>query len=373
LAHIFAGGRVLCVSDQHFGVGSNLILPGRGKNMGDGWETKRSRTKDHNDWVVIQLCMPGLLELVEIDTKHFLGNFPESCAIDALYTDQDLAWETAVHEGQRWTSILPRTKLGPDGQHYFELENVKSKIYTHVKVTIYPDGGIKRLRFRGRKVEKLSENGSIKELSDSQQSMSAPSVELAPADSMVIPIVPLEAEAFSPFGRVIQAYQNHPNGIKVTPANGGTANKYHKLSLLKAFYPSDAGATAGISVYRCQPLEDVVDGKIVLKTLERHPFTNQAFIPMGSGDGEGLNDPGCSYLVVVAYNGADDQPDTQTLKAFLASSAQGIAYNPGVWHQPMTVLEKPLDLACVETQIGDGSAMDCEIVELACTIHLLYK
>ena len=317
--------------------------------MGDGWETKRSRTKGHNDWVVIQLwvifllenlpteascsCTPGILEQVEIDTKHFIGNFPESCAIDALYTDQDIAWETAVHEEQRWTSILPRTKLGPDGQHYFELENVKSKTYTHVKVTIFPDGGIKRLRFRGRKV---SENGSIKELGDIQQSLSAPSVELAPADSlkpMVIPVLPLEAEAFSPFGQVIQAYKNLPNGIKVTPANGGTANKYHKLSLLKAIYPSDAGATAGISVYRCQPLGDVVDGIIALKTLERHPYTNQAFIPMGSGDGEGLNDPGCGYLVVVAHNGSDDQPDTQTLKAFLASSAQGIAYNPGVWRK----------------------------------------
>ena len=271
---------------------------------------------------------PGLLEQVEIDTKHFIGNFPESCAIDALYTDQDIAWKTAVHDGQRWTSILPRTKLGPDGQHYFELENVKSKPYTHVKVTIYPDGGIKRLRFRGRKVEKLSGNGSIKELSDSQQSMSNPPVELASANSlktMLIPVFPLEAEAFSPFGQVIQAYKNIPNGIKVTPANGGTANKYHKLSLLKAFYPSDAGATAGISVYRCQPLGDVVDGTIVLKTLERHPYTNQAFIPMSSGDG--------GYLVVVAHNGSDDQPDTQTLKAFLASSAQGIAYNPGVWRK----------------------------------------
>ena len=57
LAHVFAGGRVLCASDQHFGIGSNLILPGRGKNMGDGWETKRSRKKDHNDWAVIQLCV----------------------------------------------------------------------------------------------------------------------------------------------------------------------------------------------------------------------------------------------------------------------------------------------------------------------------
>jgi allantoicase len=55
LAHVFAGGHVEAVSDQHFGVGSNLILPGRGKNMGDGWETKRSRDKDHKDWVIIKL------------------------------------------------------------------------------------------------------------------------------------------------------------------------------------------------------------------------------------------------------------------------------------------------------------------------------
>ncbi|KAF8813811.1 allantoicase [Phlegmacium glaucopus] len=375
LAHVFAGGRVLDVSDQHFGVGSNLILPGRGKNMGDGWETKRSRTKGHNDWVVIQLGAPGFLEQVEIDTKHFLGNFPESCEIHALYTEHNINWQTAVLEEQGWTSILARTKLGPDRQHYFELENVKSNVYTHVKVTIYPDGGIKRVRFLGRKAERPWDV-SNKEPSDSHQSIFASSMTSAPSDFLkmiILPVVPLESGAFSPFGQVIQAYKNLPNGIQVTPANAGTANKFHKLSLLEAFYPSDAGATAGISVYRCQPLEDIVDGTIVLKTLERHPYTNQVFIPMGSGDGEGLDDPGCSYLVVVAHNGSDDRPDTQTLKAFLASSAQGIAYNPGVWHQPMTVIEKPLDLACVETQIGGGNPMDCEIVELDSTCKILLK
>ena len=55
LAHVFAGGHVESMSDQHFGVAGNLILPGRGKNMGDGWETKRSRAKDHKDWVIIKL------------------------------------------------------------------------------------------------------------------------------------------------------------------------------------------------------------------------------------------------------------------------------------------------------------------------------
>jgi len=55
LAHVFSGGRVVYTSDQHFGVGSNLILPGRGKDMGDGWETKRSRQIGHKDWVILKL------------------------------------------------------------------------------------------------------------------------------------------------------------------------------------------------------------------------------------------------------------------------------------------------------------------------------
>lgn len=60
LAHVFAGGHVDFTSDQHFGVGSNLILSGRGKDMGDGWETKRSRQIGHKDWAIIKLCVCGV-------------------------------------------------------------------------------------------------------------------------------------------------------------------------------------------------------------------------------------------------------------------------------------------------------------------------
>ena len=73
LAHVFAGGLVEFTSDQHFGVGSNLILPGRGKDMGDGWETKRSRQPGHKDWVIIKLyvrpcrpCGPLIARLVAL-------------------------------------------------------------------------------------------------------------------------------------------------------------------------------------------------------------------------------------------------------------------------------------------------------------------
>jgi len=85
---------------------------------------------------------------------------------------------------------------------------------------------------------------------------------------------------------------------------------------------------------------------------------------MGQGDGDGLSDPGSSYLVVVAKNGRDGGPDLGTLRAFVATAAQGIVYDTGVWHQPMTVLWKDMDFTCVETQIGKGDTADCEILEL---------
>jgi allantoicase len=170
-----------------------------------------------------------------------------------------------------------------------------------------------------------------------------------------IPALPLTPEAFAPYGQVIQSYPDitsAPRSVKITPANFGTANKYHKLSLLESSYPDDAGATTGISVYRCRPAEVAKNGitrEVVLNALERHPFTNQAFLPM-SQDKDSL------YLVAVARNGPDDRPDIGTLRAFVARGNQGIAYNTGVWRtqcpiyisqavlnshadQPMTVLD----------------------------------
>ncbi|KAG6866700.1 hypothetical protein C0991_011359 [Blastosporella zonata] len=370
LAHVFAGGRVEFTSDQHFGIGANLIVPGRGKNMGGGWETKRSRVKGHKDWVIIKLGVPGVLEHVEIDTNHFKGNFPDSCEIHGLYTETDIDWKT--HEDRNdWTLILSRSKLGPHRQHFFQFENVEGKVYSHVKLTIHPDGGLQRIRILGRR----SGTGSSRvegARSIPVASQTTTAALTAPVTvSKVVPVLPLTPEGFAPFGKVIQGYADlHavPKGTKITPANAGSAQKFHKLSLLESSYSADAGATSGISVYRCQPCRDITnDGHLELKALERHPFTNQAFIPMGQGSGEGLKDPGLKYLVVVAQNGAEDRPDLSTLRAFVATAAQGIVYNTAIWHQPMTVLgktEQEMDLACVETQIGNGSVADCEILEL---------
>ncbi|KAF5393234.1 hypothetical protein D9757_000742 [Collybiopsis confluens] len=348
MAHVFAGGRVELVSDQHFGVGSNLILPGRGKDMGDGWETKRSRHPGHKDWVIIKLAAPGRLEQVELDTAHFKGNFPESCEIHAL-SSEDNYWPAERSENEDWT-----------------LDNVEEAIFTHIKLTIYPDGGLKRVRMVGRR--SATGVASVPDAPSVAESCSIIAAAQS-ASSSTVPVLPLTPEAFASYGQVVQAYNDHaatPKGTMITPANAGTASKFHKLSLLTSSYPPTAGGTTGISVYRCQPLKGVA----MLTMLERHSFTNQAFIPMGRGPGEGLSEPSRRYLVVVAKNGADDKPDMKSLRAFVASTAQGIVYNTGIWHQPMTVLDNALDFACVETQIGNGSREDCEIIELDSRIQL---
>ncbi|KIY44484.1 Allantoicase [Fistulina hepatica ATCC 64428] len=332
LAHVFAGGRVEFTSDQHFGAGSNLILPGRGKDMGDGWETRRSRQTSHKDWAIIKLGTPGILEYVEIDTAHFKGNFPESCSVHALYVDGAADWGKTRGETEDWKLVMPRTKLGPHRQHYIHLENVDGEVFTHVKVTIYPDGGIKRVRVLGHRPCVDALKSPITE--DSLRNI--PGAPRVSAPEKIIPVLPLTPEAFASFGRVIQAYADHtaaPKGTHITPANAGTAGKFHKLAVPVEAYSAGAGATLGISVCRCNPVHVPGDCIMPVTVLERHPFTTQAFIPMGKGAGEGLQNPGCAFLVVVAENGVDDKPDMASVRAFLASSAQGIMYNIAVWRK----------------------------------------
>lgn len=107
----------------------------------------------------------GSLEKAEIDTAHFKGNFPESCELHALFStdvskktrhffkcNNTIAFQVIPSaEESAWTCILPRTKVGAHAQHYFDLENVDGKVYSHVRVTIHPDGGIKRLRIIGKR------------------------------------------------------------------------------------------------------------------------------------------------------------------------------------------------------------------------------
>lgn len=139
------GGVVISCNDNFFGPKDNLIMPGRSENMGDGWETRRKRGIDDNshDWIIVKLGHPGKIEFLEVDTNHFKGNFPDSCSVEACSASADPG-------KAKWTEILPRTKLQAHHQHYFESQLVnKNEIYGYVRLKIFPDGGISRLRVHG--------------------------------------------------------------------------------------------------------------------------------------------------------------------------------------------------------------------------------
>ena len=145
LAAIENGGRAIACSDEHYGSMHNLNVPGRGVNMGDGWETARRRGPG-NDWVVLALGQPGEIERIEVDTAHFKGNYPDRVSLEAALFDSD---DLATPESGEWRTLLPETKLKMDQQHYFETLEPLGTI-SHVRMSIYPDGGVSRLRLFGR-------------------------------------------------------------------------------------------------------------------------------------------------------------------------------------------------------------------------------
>jgi allantoicase len=145
LAAIVNGGLVLGVSDMHFGAKDNMIMPGRAPNMGDGWETRRRRGPGH-DWAIVRLGAPGLITRLEIDTNHYKGNYPESASIEGCFAPGATVDALAAAS---WTELLPRTKLRPHHRHFFSRELRVTSPISHVRLNIFPDGGISRLRIHG--------------------------------------------------------------------------------------------------------------------------------------------------------------------------------------------------------------------------------
>ena len=148
LAAALNGGRALACNDQHFGHMSNLIQPGRGINMGDGWETARRRTPGF-DWVILALGHKGTIEEVVIDTLHFKGNYPDRCSIQAACVEGG-ADEHMQAQSLYWQELLPSQKLEMHREHVFKEQLQALGPVTHVRVNIFPDGGISRVRLLGK-------------------------------------------------------------------------------------------------------------------------------------------------------------------------------------------------------------------------------
>jgi allantoicase len=147
LAAVGNGGLPLLSSDHYYSHPQNLIMPGRAKNMGDGWETKRRRGPGF-DWAILKLGAPGSLRRIEVDTNHFKGNYPDSCMIQGVHMP-NASPEQLADEFTPWVTILPQAKLSAHKRHNFQKELVPHGPVTHVRLNIYPDGGVSRLRLWG--------------------------------------------------------------------------------------------------------------------------------------------------------------------------------------------------------------------------------
>jgi allantoicase len=146
LASILNGGLVLGASDMHYGTRDSIIMPGRGINMGDGWETRRRRGPGH-DWLIVRLGTTGTVERVEIDTHHFKGNYPDRASLDGILAP-GATFETLQSAG--WRALLPEMKLHADRRHLISQGISAIGPISHVRLNIFPDGGVSRIRIHGR-------------------------------------------------------------------------------------------------------------------------------------------------------------------------------------------------------------------------------
>jgi allantoicase len=154
LAAEAVGGRAVVANDEFFAEKENLLKRGRGifdanrftdrgKWM-DGWETRRRREPGY-DWCVVKLGMPGIVEGIDIDTNHFLGNFPERASLEVCVApdDADADALAAAH----WTEVLTPSLLRGGSRNLFPITH-RERV-THVRLNIFPDGGVARLRVHG--------------------------------------------------------------------------------------------------------------------------------------------------------------------------------------------------------------------------------
>lgn len=154
LAAVKHGAFALACSDSFFGPMNNLISPGRAENMGGGWETRRRRSYFSGslsnvgfDWIVVRLACPGTISLVEIDTNHFKGNFPDRASLEAVHAPE--ARLTDLVTTAAWTRVLGEQPLEAHRRHFYRDEIEAAGPFTHVRLSIYPDGGVSRLRVYG--------------------------------------------------------------------------------------------------------------------------------------------------------------------------------------------------------------------------------
>ena len=151
LAQSRLGTKIVYKTDEFFAPAKRIINPWppvfkegvfdkHGKWM-DGWETRRKRNKGHN-YLILKLGKPGKIHKVDIDTSYFSGNQPNKVSLEACFSKKRLP-----NKNSKWTKILKKKITKPNSHHFFNIKN--KSIFTHIKLNIYPDGGVARIRIYG--------------------------------------------------------------------------------------------------------------------------------------------------------------------------------------------------------------------------------
>ena len=148
LSALSNGASIIACNNEHFGKAENILAPGNSKNMGDGWETRRSRGKNY-DWVIFK-CVTGKIDNIQIDTHHFKGNYPDMCSVQGAYLSRVSNNKSIIAKSNKWKTILNKAKLRPHKKHNFKNKLIKGTKINYIRINIYPDGGISRVRIFGR-------------------------------------------------------------------------------------------------------------------------------------------------------------------------------------------------------------------------------
>jgi len=151
LTSVLNGATPIVCNNEHFGRAENILAPGIGKNMGDGWETRRSRGKNF-DWLIIKCATAGRIGKIQIDTHHFKGNYPDKCSLQAAYINSKISNKSIVNSSKKWKLLLNKVKLNAHKKHNFQNKLMKNKKVNYIRINIFPDGGISRIRMFGKAV-----------------------------------------------------------------------------------------------------------------------------------------------------------------------------------------------------------------------------